>query len=120
MIRAHLDGGHDVVLPQMLGNEDERARSRAAAVDGGHRYVHVLLQAPAGEAGLRFYERPDDALHQVIRGVVDADGGVAAIDELDRRLAAHAATNEAVVVDVSGGVDAACARLLAAVGGPTR
>jgi predicted kinase len=114
MIRAHLDGGRDVVLPQMLGDERERARFRAAAVDGGHRYVHLLLQAPRGEAGARFYGRPDDALHRVIRGVIDADGGAAAIDELDRRLASRAAASDAVCVDVSGGPDAAYARLLAA------
>ena len=36
MIGAHLDGGRDVLLPQMLASEDERARFRAAAVESGH------------------------------------------------------------------------------------
>jgi hypothetical protein len=106
MIRAHLDGGRDVLLPQMLANEAERAKFRAAAVESGHRYVHILLQSRPGEAGARFYGRSEeDPLHAVIRGVVDGDGGGTVIDELDRRLAQTAALTDAVSVDASGDVE---------------
>ncbi|GAB3866101.1 hypothetical protein GCM10028801_37860 [Nocardioides maradonensis] len=57
MIRADLDEGHDVVLPQMLANEDERARFRAVAVehsvgvgrdvDSSYREVAAAVQAAA-------------------------------------------------------------------------
>jgi len=121
MIRTHLDGGRDVVLPQMLASEVEQARFRTAALEAGHAYVHLLLQAPSGEAVARFYGRPDDdPLHQVIRGVVDADGGGAAIDGLARRLAASAASREAVCVDAGADVDATYQRVLEALGAPPR
>jgi predicted kinase len=107
MIRAHLDGGHDVVLPQMLASEDERARFSKVAMESGHAYVHVLLQAPPGEAGLRFYARPEgDPLLAVIRGVVDGDGGGSAIEGWDRRLAqAAASAQDAICVDAGGDID---------------
>lgn len=106
MIRAHLDGGHDVVLPQMLADEGERARFRAAAVDAGHRYLHVLLQAPPGEARQRFYARPEgDPVHDVIRDVVEGEGGGAVIDTLDRRLAYTAAATPETIC-VAAGPDA--------------
>jgi predicted kinase len=121
MIRAHLDGGHDVVLPQMLANEGERGRFRAAAVEHGHAYVHVLLQARPGEAVSRFYGRPgDDPLHAVIRGVVEGDGGPTVIDDLDRRLAGTAAeTGETVTVDAGADVGATYRAVVAALGRPT-
>lgn len=116
MIGAHLDGGRDVLLPQMLENEGERARFRAAAVESGHGYLHVLLQAGPGEASVRFYGRPEeDPLHAVIRGVVDGDGGGSAIDELDRRLAQAAASTDAVCVDARGDVESTYRAVVAAV-----
>ena len=121
MIRAHLEGGHDVVLPQMLASEAERARFRAVALESGHAYVHILLQAPAGEAASRFYRRPtDDPLLAVIRGVVDGDGGAAVIDDLDRRLAGTAASaRDAVSVDAGADVEATYRDVLAVLGART-
>jgi predicted kinase len=117
MIGAHLDGGRDVLLPQMLADETERARFRAAAVESGHRYVHVLLQSRPGEARTRFYRRcEDDPLHAVIRGVVDGEGGGSVIDELDRRLAHAAASTQTVGVDASGDVESTYRAVLRAVG----
>lgn len=76
MIRAHLDGGHDVVLPQLSADAAERARFRQTALAAGHRYLHVLLQAPPGAAASRFYARPaGDPAHAAIREIVDRDGG---------------------------------------------
>jgi predicted kinase len=115
MIGAHLDGGRDVVLPQMLADENERARFRAAAVGAGHTYVHLLLQAPAGEAGRRFYGRPrHDPLHEAIRAVVDRDGGGAVIDQLDRRLA-QANAVDAVRVEAGADVEQTYRAVVAAI-----
>jgi predicted kinase len=115
MIGTHLDGGRDVLLPQMLADETERARFRAAAVESGHRYVHVLLQAPPGGARARFYQREEDPLHAVIRGVVDGEGGGSVIDELDRRLAHAAASTETVGVDASADVESTYQAVVAAI-----
>lgn len=118
MIRAHLDGGRDVVLPQLLADEGERARFRSTAVDGGHTYVHVLLQAPPGVAGDRFSRRPaGDQLNAVIGAQVARDGGGARIDELDRRLAGSArSAGDVVVVEAGADVDATYLALVAALG----
>jgi predicted kinase len=116
MIGAHLAGGRDVLLPQMLADESERARFRAAAVESGHRYVHVLLQAPPGEAGARFYGRSEeDELHTVIRGVVDADGGGPVIDDLDRHLAQTAITTDGITVDAGVDVESTYRAVVAAL-----
>jgi predicted kinase len=120
MIGAHLAGGRDVLLPQMLADEAERARFRAVAVESGHRYVHILLQSRPGEARARFYGRAEDPLHAVIRGVVDADGGGSVIDELDQRLAHAAASTDTVGVDASGGVESTYRAVVAAVGAVER
>jgi predicted kinase len=121
MIRAHLDGGHDVVLPQMLASEDERAKFRAVAIESGHAYVHILLQAPPGEARARFYGRTvDDSLHGVIRAVVDGGGGAASIDGLDRRLAqTTASTQDAICVDAGADIERTYRTVVAAVGEAT-
>jgi len=105
MIGAHLDGGHDVVLPQMLARETESARFRAVAVDSGHAYVHIMLQAPSGMAASRFYGRhTTDPLFMAIRRVVDREGGAPVIDDLDRRLA-QTATSTPDVISVAAGAD---------------
>ena len=116
MIRAHLDGGHDVVLPQLLADEHERARFRAVALGSGHAYVHVLLQAPPGEARARFYGRPDHPVHDVIRGVVDGDGGGSAIDDCERRLSqAAAATRDAICVEAGADLEQTYGAVLGAL-----
>jgi len=118
MIRPHLVGGPVVVLPHMGASVDARPRFRAVAIESGHAYVHVLLQAPPGKVRARFYGRTeDDALHGVIRAVVDGDGGAAAIDALDRRLAqAAASTPDAICVDAGADIDRTFRRVVAAVG----
>lgn len=112
MIAAHLSGGRDVMFPQMLASEDERARFRAVAVDAGHDYVHVLLQAPPGEARGRFYGRTDDPLNVVIKQVVEHDGGGRQIDDLEHLLAEAAAAGDVVRLDAGGDADRTYAALL--------
>ncbi|AJR18614.1 AAA family ATPase [Pimelobacter simplex] len=118
MIAAHLDGGRDVVLPQMLADEGERAGFRAIAADAGHDYVHVLLRAPRGVAQERLYGRSaDDPLHAVVRAEIDAAGGAAAVDELDRRLALSAEGAAGVILlDAGAGPAATYDALVAALG----
>jgi predicted kinase len=115
MIRAHLDGGHDVVLPQLLASEPERDRFAGAAVEGGHAYLHLLLQAPGGVPAARFYDRPVDPLHAVVRGVVDADGGRPSIGAVAERLERAKAATGAVVIDAGLDVEATYRAMLAAV-----
>jgi predicted kinase len=119
MIRAHLDGGRDVVLPQLLARPEERERFREAAHRGGHAYVHVLLRAPGGVAADRFYRRPDRGLHAVVREVVDADGGREAVERWAARLA-DAADAETRVVDAGGDVASTYAAVVEAVRGAAR
>jgi predicted kinase len=118
MMAAHLAGGHDVVLPQMLADEDQRARVRAVAVESGHDYVHLLLVAPPGAAQARFYARPvSDPLHRVIRAVVDREGGGAVIEAFASRLTEAAASSpETIYVDVGTDVSRSYAAVLAAIG----
>lgn len=118
MIRAHLDRGHDVVLPQMLASEDERARFRVVAVESGHTYAHILLRGGPGQAGARFYGRSaSDPLHAVVRGVVDRDGGVAVIADWERRLMeAAGSAQDAIRVDATGDIDCTYEAVVAAIG----
>lgn len=116
MIRAHLDGGRDVVLPQLLADEQERAAFRAVAVDAGHRYVHVLLRSEPGQAGARFDGRSEeDRLHAVVRRIIERDGGRAVIDDVEQRLAHTAESVDTVSVDASGDVESTYRAVLVAV-----
>ena len=119
MIRAHLDGGRDVVLPQMLANEDERARFRAVAVESGHAYVQILLEAPPGEARARFYGRPaGDPLRTAIRTVVDGVGGGSVIDDYECRLRlAAASVADVAFVHADASAEQTYQAVLAAIGG---
>ncbi|QIX26080.1 ATP-binding protein [Nocardioides sp. JQ2195] len=109
MIGAHLAGGRDVVLPQMLARDSERARFAAVAIDNGHEFVHVLLQAGPGQARARFHGRaPDDALFVAIRRSVEQQGGDRVIDVLDRHLASSGSD---AVLDASRDLDATCSAL---------
>jgi predicted kinase len=119
MIRAHLDGGRDVVLPQMLASESER-RFRRVATDAGHVYLQLLLQTPPGVAAGRFYDRPDDPLHAVIRDNVDADGGHLVIDGLADRLQSAGAATGAHTVDAGSDIDVTYQGVLAVVRGSRR
>ncbi|WP_215814876.1 ATP-binding protein [Pimelobacter sp. 30-1] len=118
MIAAHLAEGRDVVLPQMLADEDERARFRSVAVDAGHAYVHVLLQAPRGIAADRLHARPAaDPLHAVVHAEIERAGGAAAVEELADRLERSAARDPDVLrVDTGGSPTATYEALVAALG----
>ncbi|MGN6250804.1 MAG: AAA family ATPase [Marmoricola sp.] len=76
MIGAHLRGGHDVIVPQMLLHDAERDALRAVAADGGHTYLPLVLTAPPGHARARFEGRgredPLDAVHVEVGGDAEA------------------------------------------------
>ncbi|KRF17732.1 hypothetical protein ASG90_05110 [Nocardioides sp. Soil797] len=113
MIREHLAGGRDVVLPQMLVRERELQRFEAVARETGHDYVHLMLRADIGTSRHRFEARPpDDPLHALIGEVVAAQGGPSVVDGLEARLVAI----PAVYVDARGTVGETLASVVAALG----
>ena len=84
MIEAYLASGHDVVLPQMLGNPTEVARFEAAATGIGAQFIErVLMDASAAAAVARFARRgaseAHDPWHDHVRAIVAANGGDAAL-----------------------------------------
>ncbi|GAA4699431.1 AAA family ATPase [Nocardioides nanhaiensis] len=66
MATAHLAGGHDVVVPQLVSEAELVLRVAEAARAGGGRLVHVVLAGTAVEARV-----PDEALARL---VADAEG----------------------------------------------
>ena len=66
MCRAHLDAGHDVVVPQFLGKADFIEALAAVAADSDARFVEVVLQLSRSDALRAFGERcdhPTDSTH---------------------------------------------------------
>jgi len=57
MITAYLATGHDVVLPQLVGRDDQLARFTAAAEAAGAEHVHVMLVTDPETVVRRFRER---------------------------------------------------------------
>jgi predicted kinase len=119
MIGAHLAGGHDVVLPQMLHNPDEIARFEGCARAAGADFVERFLVDSPSACVARFHRRGGDGAtdpwHEQVRAIVAGQGG----DEVLRR--SHAALEsvlarrpEAVVVaSPEGDVDQTYRSLLA-------
>jgi predicted kinase len=111
MITAHLRGGHDVVLPQLLANADELARFEAAATEADARFVEIMLMDEPTEAIARFHRRSDDDAdpwHQRVRAIVEAEGGDAVLAGFCQALQELAAVRPrtAVVRSVDGAIDA--------------
>lgn len=110
MIAAHLAGGRDVVLPQMLARESERAKFEAVAADAGHDYVQAMLRAAPGQARERFHGRDQgDPLFAVIGRSVQQQGGDEVIDHLEGHLASTVSPH--VVIDASGDLASTCRAL---------
>lgn len=57
MITAYLRIGGDVVLPQLVAREDQLARFRRAAEEGGGEHVHIMLLATPTATIQRFRAR---------------------------------------------------------------
>ncbi len=79
-MRAHLRGGHSVIVPQFLGRIEWVLELEALANEVGVRFVEVVLIAGREEAVRRFQERsrrPETAEHAVaLAGLADGDPDV--------------------------------------------
>lgn len=76
MARAHLAGGHDVVLPQYLARLDEIEAFAASARSAGADFREIVLLADADECVARFTDRPDETTwDRHNRTIVDEQGG---------------------------------------------
>ncbi|MGA9747798.1 MAG: AAA family ATPase [Nocardioides sp.] len=121
MISAHLTGGHDVVLPQMLANPRELARFEASATAAGASYLEVMLTDVDGTVEstvARFHGRgadgDTDGWHARVRGIVAAEGGDLMLRDLHVRLGALADARHPLVLRTrAGDVDGAFAELVA-------
>ena len=120
MISAHLDEGHDVVVPQLVARPDQLERFVAAAESVDADYVGVALvdasDDPDAAVG-RFHRRGDDGWHRQVRDEVAATGGD---DLLRARLAAllevvRGRPDTIVVPSVEGDLEGTYRRLAAAV-----
>ncbi len=60
MIRTHLSGGYDVVLPQYLARPDRLASFAGLATETGAQFIEVVLLTDRDQAVARFGQRVDD------------------------------------------------------------
>lgn len=60
MLREHLAGGHDVVVPQFVARPEFVGRLADAAASAGARFFEIVLVAPRDEAEARFDSRASD------------------------------------------------------------
>jgi predicted kinase len=115
---AHLSGGHDVVLPQLIARADQLALFRSAA--GEADYVHVLLTAPTDTLADRHVDRLARAVGPEAAGarVLEAAGGRAQLAHVVGRLAVLAADDDVTLVLQATGDDehATYAALLSLLG----
>lgn len=120
LIRTHLDGGSDVVVPQFLGRSDFIECLGSAASDAGVVFVEVLLDVDVASAVERFRARraqlasashpegdvADDEIEVVVQAASDSLAEVAATRPNMLRL------------DGSGPVERICADMIAALSPP--
>lgn len=117
LIGAHLAGGRDVVLPQLLSSAEELDRFAAVAAEAGAECVEVLLLSSADVLTERLRGRTDP-VDRAAAETVAAQGGLVALlawlDKLDRLAEARPGTR--TVLSLPDGVDQTYARFLAALG----
>lgn len=105
-IRAWLDEGRDVVLPQLLADPVEHARFRAAATDVGADPVHVLLTDEVEAAVERFHLRTAwgvDPHAGVAARAVDDAGGDELLRDYHQRLTALAGSTPTTMLHSRAG-----------------
>ena len=84
LITAYLRTGHDVVLPQTVGRDEQLARFNAAARAAGAEHVHVVLVAEPDIVVDRFRNRAAEAGDEwtvYATSYVDREGGDDALRE---------------------------------------
>jgi predicted kinase len=114
MITAYLATGHDVVLPQTVGDPAQLARFTTAAEAAGAEHVHVVLAVGPDEMVRRFRGRAsagDDPWTAYVTSWVNERGG----DEALREWARVFARSDAVRV-TSTDPESTYRRLLVALG----
>ena len=121
MIGAYLEGGHDVVFPQLLMDPAEVTRFEACAHAAGAAFVERFLMADAATSVARFHRRGaddrDDPWHDRVRLIVAEQGGDAALAgwhaDLVRLLAERPAAR--VIHSAEGDVEGTFRRLIASL-----
>jgi predicted kinase len=116
--RAHLVGGHDVVIPQYLGRTEFIEQLAALACEVRAEFFEIVLLDTKANSMRRFQARSLAALDQVhldAQQLVDRNGGAEALSVMyDRLLAVLASRPSAKVVTTRDGeVDEAYRGMLA-------
>ena len=89
MMRTHLGGGFDVVVPQYLSDPSEVEQFERVADDEDADFIEVMLIADVDECVRRFADRHAVAqtpLSQAVAAFVDARGGDAQLRLLHQQL----------------------------------
>jgi len=120
MAATHLDGGHDVVLPQYAATADEIAAFEKLAHEHGADFREVVLLDDRAEAIARFGRRAEGSDDPWIRHhhrlVEEAGGAVVLGGMYDKLLDAVRRRPATVVVpSAAGAVEATYDRLVAAL-----
>lgn len=125
MARAHLSGGHDVVVPQLLARSSFIDELEGVAAEVGAAFHEVVLMDTRAGSVARFHERSrrralagqPDPQHDL----VELAGGDAVLEEHHDRLVALLATRPraTTIVTRSGAVDEAYAELVRRLAGAT-
>ena len=107
MAAAHLRGGRDVVMPQLLCQLSEIALFEAAANDSGAVFCRVVLMDTKQQSLERFNRRGEGGeqiWHRQVQEIVDDLGGQALLaDWHDQLVAVIAARSDARVVPSMAG-----------------
>ncbi|MCM3514621.1 AAA family ATPase [Nocardioides sp. P86] len=113
MVTAHLRGGRDVVLPQLLADPAGLAGFERAAHAAGADVCSVLLRAPAAEVAARRAGRGDSTpLARAVAGVVDGEGEQGPALWISRLEALTGQRPDLLDLDVGGLDEAASLRAL--------
>jgi predicted kinase len=102
LIAAYLQGGNDVILPQMLTRTDELRRFEAVAAATNAQFVEIMLMDDLGAVVDRFHRRGEsgepDAWHGEVRSIVADAGGDAVLVRCHQQLQRLVAVRPGTVV----------------------
>ena len=110
LVRTHLAGGRDVVLPQFLGDLGEIEKFESAAVGGGAEFREIVLMDGKERSVDRFARRGADAedpWHEQVKAIVEREGGAPHLGRMHDRLVEVIRRRPAVTVLASepGAID---------------
>jgi predicted kinase len=116
--RAHLHGGHDVIVPQLLTRPELLDSMAEVAQQTGAEFIEIVLLDAADSSVRRFAERTDrgtDPAHVELGAIVAADGGEAVLRSYHHRLVTFLTDrpNAIVIESVDGDEEATYRRVLA-------